>query len=372
MAEKKRRTKTRGNGTGCAYYSQKYRYWVAQVVVDWRYPEDETKPLIPIKKTKGGFKTRDKALQYCPILLAENNSEKPAEMTLQQIFDAWEPWYAPRVDASTMAGYRAAYAYFRKLHDAKITDISAGDLQECMDACPRGKRTHQNMKVVAGLLWKYAKSKHIVSQVESETLYTGRGQSVKREALTDLEVERMRQAIGQHRYAEYIYCLCYLGFRPGEMLEIRKSQVIDHKGRLFIIEGKKTEAGRGRTVPVHQKIEDIIRDRLMVPGTDLVFPMYQFTKPSKKAPEPLFTGFKQMTDNYLRESVFKRICAALGVAKGKVPYGARHTFSNKLKDADGADIDKARLIGHSDYTFTQTKYQTTDLDELRSVVDSMK
>ncbi|MBQ1790827.1 MAG: hypothetical protein II008_11645, partial [Oscillospiraceae bacterium] len=65
----KRRTKSRGNGTGCAYYSQKYRYWVAQVVVDWRYPEDETKPLIPIKKTKGGFKTRDKALQYCPILL---------------------------------------------------------------------------------------------------------------------------------------------------------------------------------------------------------------------------------------------------------------------------------------------------------------
>ena len=51
----KKRTKTRGNGTGCAYYSQKYRYWVAQVVVDWRYPEDETKPLIPIKKTKGGF-----------------------------------------------------------------------------------------------------------------------------------------------------------------------------------------------------------------------------------------------------------------------------------------------------------------------------
>ena len=371
MSEKKRRMKSRGNGTGCAYYSQKYRYWVAQAVVDWRYPDDEKKQLIPVKKTKGGFRTRDQALQYCPILKAEHNGPTAAEMTLQQVYDAWEPWYSPRVDPSTMASYRAAYHYYSKLADQPITQISAGDLQECMDACPKGKRTHQNMKVVAGLLWKYAKSKHIVSQIESETLFTGRGQSVKRDALTDLEVERIRQAIGQHRYAEYIFCLCYLGFRPGEVLEIRKSQVIDHKGRLFIIEGKKTEAGRGRTVPVHQKIENIIRDRLMVPGTDLLFPMYQFTKPSKKAPVPLFTGFKQMSDNYFRESVFKRICAALDIAEGKVPYGARHTFSNKLKNAAGDDIDKARLIGHSDYTFTQTKYQTTDLDELRSVVDSM-
>jgi integrase len=100
--------------------------------------------------------------------------------------------------------------------------------------------------------------------------------------------------------------------------------------------------------------------------------MYQFTKPSKKAPEPLFTGFKQMTDNYLRESVFKRICAILGVAKGKVPYGARHTFSNKLKEADGADIDKARLIGHSDYRFTQQKYQSDDLDDLFTAMKSIK
>jgi integrase len=241
-----------------------------------------------------------------------------------------------------------------------------------MDDCPKGKRTHQNMKVVAGLIWKYAKSKHIVSQVESETLYTGKWKSVKREALTDIEVEKIRQAIGEHRYAEYIFCLCYLGYRPGEMLEIRKDQVIEHKGRLFLVEGKKTDAGRDRTVPVHQKIEQIIRSRLYVPGTDLIFPQYTFAKPSKKRPVAPFTGFKQMSDNYFREMVFKPLCNLLGIAEGKVPYAARHTFSNKLKKAAGEDIDKAALMGHSDYTFTQTKYQTTNLDELAAVVDSIK
>ena len=370
MTEKKRRTKSRGNGTGSAY--KRGGSWVAQVIVDWRVSA-ENKPLIPVKVTKGGFKTRDKALQYCPILKAEYNGPSAVDMTLQQVYDAWEPWYAPRVGSSTMDGYRAAFAYFKNLANTKITDITADDLQRCMDACPKGKRTHQNMKVVAGLIWKYAKSKHIVSQVESETLYTGRGQSKKREALTDIEVEKIRQAIGKYRYAEYIFALCYLGYRPGEMLELRKDQVIEHKGRLFLIEGKKTEAGRNRTVPVHQKIEDIIRARLMVPGTDLIFPQYVFSKASKKNDHiPQLTAFKEMSDNYFREEVFKPMMAALGIAAGKVPYGARHTFSNKLKDAEGNDIDKAALMGHSDYTFTQTKYQSTDLDELAAVMDSIK
>ena len=156
------------------------------------------------------------------------------------------------------------------------------------------------------------------------------------------------------------------------MLELRKDQVTEHEGRLFITEGKKTEAGRNRTVPVHQKIEGIIRSRLWVPGTDLLFPQYVFARPSKKRPNAPLTAFKQMSDNFFREAAFKPLMNVLSIAEGKVPYGARHTFSNKLKSASGADIDKARLIGHSDYTFTQTHYQTTDIDELQAVMDSIK
>ena len=376
---KKRRAKSRGNGTGCAYYDSVHRYWVAQIVDGYRElppfsldNPDNRKQMVPIKKTKGGFKKREDALAYCDQLRARKHDAPELSMTLRQIYEEWEPMYSRRIDPSTAAGYKAAYNYYGSLHDRQIRTITAADLQQCMDDCPRGKRTHQNMKVVAGLLWKYAKDKHIVTQVESENLFTGRGRSVKREALTDLEVERIHQAIGKHRYAEYIYCLCYLGYRPGEMLELRKNQVIEHNGRLFLVEGKKTDAGRDRTVPVHQKIEDIIRDRLMVPGTDLVFPQYVFQRPSKRRPVALFTAFKQMSDNYFRENVFKPICGSLDIAEGKVPYAARHTFSNKLKSAVGDDRDKAALMGHSDYTFTQTRYQTTSEDELLAVVDSIK
>jgi integrase len=85
-----------------------------------------------------------------------------------------------------------------------------------------------------------------------------------------------------------------------------------------------------------------------------------------------FKGYKVMTDNYFNKFAFRPLADRLGIPKGKVPYSARHTFSDKLKDADGTDKTKASLIGHSDYKFTQKKYQSTNLDELKTAMDSIK
>ena len=367
---KKKRVKSRGNGTGCAYYDPAHRYWIAQAVVDYRTPEDLTHQRIPVKKTKGGFKRREDALAYCKEL----KDQKPAfeALTLSEVYKRWDPWYSPRVDKDTFGCYRAAFAYFSTLHGTQIREISPGDLQKCLDDCPKGHRTHQNMKCVAGLLWAYAVDNNLVEKDITRNLFIGRGASVQREPLTDLEVEKIRKEINNDRYAAYIYALCYLGYRPGEMLEIKKSQVREHNGSLYIIEGKKTDAGRDRIVPVHEKIDQIIRRQLYIPGTDLLFPMYQFTRGNKDDPIPRFVGFKQMTDNYFNKFAFRPLADRLKIPKNKVPYSARHTFSDKLKEAEGTDKVKAALIGHTDYSFTQKKYQSTNLDELKTAMDSIK
>ena len=363
---KKRRMKSRGNGTGCAYYDPIHHYWIAQVVEGYKKNSDQKKQPIPIKKTKSGFKRREDALAYC----AELKKKKPEyeNLSLKQIYDRWEPWYSPRVDKDTFGCYRAAFAYFEPLHATCVREISAGDLQKCMDDCPRGHRTHQNMKCTAGLLWAYAIDHNLVERDVTENLYIGKGACVQREPLTDIEVEKIRKSIGSERYAEYIYCLCYLGYRPGEMLEIKKEQVHEQKGNLFIIEGKKTNAGRDRIVPVHKKIENIIRERLWIPGSEYLFPMYAFNHKKEQA----FIGFRKMNDNYFNKYAFRPLADKLGIPANKVPYSARHTFSDKLKDAEGTDKVKASLIGHSDYRFTQKKYQSTKLEELQETMASIK
>lgn len=358
------KTKQRGNGQGVAYLAPNGKSWIAHVTVF--NPKRQ-------QRKKSGFPSKTAALAYCPIMRAEMLSQEPKiePKTLKQIYDEWEPWYEDRVQS--MSGYKAAFAYFSSLHDRLIDTITAGELQSCMDDCPKGKRTHQMMKVTAGLLWGYAFDRKYVERKITENLYTGKGASVQREAIESDEVEEIRKAIGKFRYAEYIYCLCYLGFRPGEMLELRKDQLKhnDDKDIWYLEEGKKTAAGRNRIVTIPDRILPFVLNRAYVPGTDLIFPQYTFSKASKESPIPKLLKLKQMTDNYFRESVFKPMMARLGIADGKVPYCARHTYSDLLKKAEGDDMDKAALMGHSKYTFTQTNYQSTNLDDRNQITKGL-
>lgn len=372
------KVKSRGNGQGTAYQRPGQKTWTVEVVVGWKFQNgDPTKPKRPVRKTKGGFKTKKEAIQYASTLL--NAKPNRVRMTLEEVYLAWKPSYEKRIDASTMACYISAYKHFSALHGCYMDEITSEQLQACMDACTAGKRTHQNMRTTAGLLWKYAVDKNVVDKVITENLFTGKGKSVQREPLTIKEEQTVFEAIGKERYAEYIYCLCYLGFRPGEFLSLKKSHLFcanlaDNPDDApipvwYFVNGSKTEAGRDRIIVVPEKILPFIIERTYIPGTELMFPQYEFTRKSKDKPQELIR-FKEMTDEYFRVHVFKPMMKRLGIAEGKVPYGTRHSYADKLKSADGSDKDKASLIGHSNYMFTQSAYQTSYLSDLKKLVDS--
>ena len=175
----------------------------------------------------------------------------------------------------------------------------------------------------------------------------------------------IRKAIDSEIYAGYVYALCYLGFRPGEFLALKKSDLHQEGDIIYLVGGGKTEAGKDRRVPVPEVIREIITGRAAVEGTEYLFPMYSYDTHKK------FKGFKKMSDAYFRESVFKPLMARLGIAEGKVPYAARHTYSDKLKKAEGDDKAKAALMGHTSYDFTKKKYQSTSIEDLQSVVNTL-
>lgn len=377
MTEQKRkpRPKVRGNGMGCAYQRPGQKTWTVEVVVGKKYPNgDVTKPMRPVRKTKGGFPSKKAALDYVSTL--QMQGDKRVQMSMEQVWLAWKDFYGPRIGASTMDGYYYAYQHFKPLHGVYIDKITADDLQKCMDDCKSGKRTHENMRCVANLLWKYAIDKNILDRNVAANLFTGHGVSVQREALTDREEAIVKGAIGKERYAEYVYCLCWLGYRPGEMLSLRKDQLFcapveTESGMIdvwYFVNGAKTDAGRDRIVIVPDEILPIILDRTYVPATDLIFPQYQFSRNTL----PLFKGFKKMSDAYFRVEVFKPMMQRLGIAEGKVPYAGRHSYADKLKNASGSDKDKASLIGHSNYLTTVNKYQSSHLKDLYDLVNSFQ
>lgn len=362
--------KSRGNKQGSVFYRKDRKCWSAQIVVGWKPPKDENKHLIPIKKTVSGFKAKKDALAALNKLLSGENPIENKTL-LNEVYEKWKIYYSPRVKEKTMKdNYSAAYKHFSSLWYRRMDSITAVELQECMDKCKAGKRMHQLMKVTAGLLWAYALDLGIVKKDVTSNLYIGKHETVPREPLTPDEIKLVKEQIGKQRYASYIYCQCYLGYRPGEFLEIKKDQVktavIDKETIYYIVEGIKTDAGTNRRVVVPRQILSYIKERLETDGTEYLFPMYCYRIHTTQ-----FIGFKKMSTRYYNESVFKPLMEKLGI-ENRVPYSARHSYADKLKHAEGSDRDKAALIGHSDYNFTQRQYQSSPLEDLKAVTDSIE
>lgn len=343
--ERSKGRKARGNGTGTAY--KRGRSWTAKVIVGWRV--DESGKSFPVTRTRSGFKTKTDALEACRELIFRSTAP-PSSITFAALYDQWAEKYSERVTRSTMDCYRAAYKHCRDIQYLRFVDIKGDDLQGCIDRCSAGKRTKENIKAMLSLVYKYAMHNDLVDRNRAETLYTGDQPKGTRPSFTRAELERIREAVGVEPYADYVYSMCYLGYRPGEMLALKKSAY--DAAHDCLIGGSKTDAGRDRIVTISPKVKSILDERLIMPG-EYIFPR-------------LDTG-KRMSPAYFRDECFYPLMKQLGI-EGRVPYSCRHTFSNLLKDVQGSDTDKSALMGHSDTSMTK-EYQSADYESLRALTD---
>lgn len=259
--------------------------------------------------------------------------------------------------------YKAAWKYFSPVWMEKVSDIDIDDLQECMDSCPKGKRTRENMKALCGLLYKFGVPRRLTTINMGQYLIVGRGEGSGKDGIPVQELDKLRQNVGVVPYTDYVLAQCYLGFRPSELLELDVSDY-DREQNAFV-GGAKTDAGRDQTVTISPKIQPII-DRLTA-GRDS---------------GPVFCGADgtQMSLRAYR-SAFYGVLAAAGIdnpieTKGGVerhkytPHSCRHTFATLMKSVPAPDKDKLELIGHTS-TEMLRHYQDVDIEALRRITDAM-
>ena len=128
-ATKKTRVKSRGNGTGTAF--KRGSTWTAQVVYDRVYVADD-KPLKKLTRSKGGFKTRDEALRYCPIL--KNGPQKQKEApTLLHYWEVYKDTHYKSIGKSKQQAYRTAWKKLQHLGVTRIDQLTITDLQNAVD-----------------------------------------------------------------------------------------------------------------------------------------------------------------------------------------------------------------------------------------------
>lgn len=350
---RERSPKKRGNGQGTVLELPNGKY---KTVVTLGYYTDEQGKRHRRTRTRISARKKD-AVAAVPELLNAKPEEKKS-VTFKQLYDRWLPTH--RAGKSTIDCYKAAIKYFSPLWHVPIADIDLDDLQECLDECPHGKRTRQNMKAVCGLVYKYGIPRKVIPEnlnLAQFLIVEGEG-TARRASFSDEEIEAIKKACGKIPHAEEVYILIYTGFRPSEYLSLTADSY--DNAHQTLTGGAKTDAGRDRVVTLSPNIAPLV-EALVASGGPLL-----------KDPSGKPWTLKGWT-----EDVFYPVLEAAGIDNPVedrrhryTPHSCRHTFATLMKRVDGADKDKQELIGHASAEMLRY-YQDVEIADLKRITDAI-
>ncbi len=286
----------------------------------------------------------------CARIMADYNrakgiEEKTREKTFKEVYDLFFEWKYGGKKQLSVASKRSTSAAFRNassLHDKIYSKISHDDYQAVIDDCPL---KHASLELILSLfkqMARFARAQHIIPDCGAvELLRIGiDDDDISGVPFTPEEM----QIIWNHKddpTAEMILIMCYSGFRISEYREIEINTE-----QWYFRGGLKTDAGKGRTVPIHSSIQQLVLNRI---------------RRNKKFMSNI-NAFRADMYNFL-ESV--------GIDK-HTPHDCRDTFATL---GDRFKVDKVylkRMLGHSlAADITENKYIHPELEDMRAEIEKI-
>ena len=151
--------------------------------------------------------------------------------------------------------------------------------------------------------------------------------------------------------------MCYLNFRVSEFLELTADSyhISDAAGIPVFVGGKKTEAGTDRLVPIHPKIQTIVKNCIERHGETV------FCDPQGK----------QITSTHFRKYCFYPAIKALGFPNDLTPHSCRRTFSTRMSAAGARQEDIIALMGHTNFDVDIQHYINQETETLYKAIIKM-
>ena len=127
----------------------------------------------------------------------------------------------------------------------------------------------------------------------------------------------------------------------------------------IFVGGMKTDNGKNRVVPIHSRIQDIVKE------------LYDEAK--NNSSKYLFERSKDLPISY---STFKKkyasFCKNTGIPKSHKLHDGRVTFVTKAKKYDVDEYAIKRLVGHSIPDLTERIYTERSIEWLREQIEKIK
>ena len=345
---RERAAKTRGHGDGTVY-KDKNGKWIAEYTIGW--DTDENGKLTRRKRKKRGFPTKKEAIAYIPQL-KQDLPQQDMNVKFKDLYNKWLTGHTEKVTQSTINCYKSAYKYFSTLYYVEVAKIRTEHMQKCIDECPHGTRTKENMKALGTSIWRYAMQLDIVDRNYAEYIYIKKEEQAEKIAFSKDKIDIMWANVDNVPNLKYVLVLCYTGMRLSEMLGAMTENYYPEEG--YFVTGIKTDAGKKRVITISPKIRRFFADF----GTG----------------KHLFT---ELSAKKFRNDLYYPALQALGLDElddegGHIytPHCCRHTFATLMKNVNAPATDKQKLIGHAKFEMT-AHYTHTDIESLKKITDNL-
>ena len=342
------KTKSRGNGQGCAY--QHHGSWTACVVVGWRTPSDETKKPIPIKRTKGGFKTKKDAIAYCPTLLA-GGVEKPKQAPrLSHYWKIYSDGELKKLSASKQTAYKIAWNKLKPIQELHTDCISIDTLRSTIsEACPTYypakdcKSLLTNLFTLAGA--DGFANKDLPSYIVLPSL-----EEKERQPFSDVEQAALWKLYESgDRRAAIPLLMIYSGMMPGEAFGLRVEN-IDLEKRQILHSGLKTKVRKATPIVIASSIIPVVEDLIANAQPS----GYIFKRVEKEWYDDYYAALKEAG------------CRKL------TPYSCRHTTATALAINENIAPQIIKRVMRWSTTKMLDRYAHANNEDALSAVDTIR
>lgn len=296
--------------------------------------------------TIGYYHTRAEAM----TALATYNGEPTQTPTKAPTFaDVYEKFAETRKDLSYSARSRerTLFKYLLPLQAMPLTAFTTTALDDFLAAAEYTPAVKQRMSIMIRQVFTYAQKKGYLEKNVAENIDTYSKKSapaLERHVFTPEELETLRKT--DHPYARAVIIGCYMGWRPSELIGIRKSDI--DLSDMTIKGGSKTEAGKDRIVPIHPDIWPLVERQLAYSTSDKLFPGTYATYSRY-----YITDLRPLT----------------GVQH--TPHDTRHTFATYAKQCRLDPMIIKRLIGHKINDVTEGVYTHVTVEQLRTEIEKL-
>lgn len=315
---------------------------------------------VPVRESLGCFPTyaaAAEALAKAMFVPTDESQKKQKPVKLQNMYDRFiTSNYYLQLSASAQGSHRGAWKHLSQCANVPVSQVNKDTFQLPINAMHEAglkRETLAKVRNLASLLCKEAMGIGLMHVNYAQLVQLPRSDSEPVKPFSTEQVCRIWKASDAgDKDSMTVLVLIYTGMRPGELLSTDIAQHLHIDGPDWYIQhGSKTAAGRNRIIPLPTILHDIIRT--LVDG--------RTTGPLIAAEQG---GFWRL-DNW-RPRRFNPLMERLGL-HGYTPYSARHCYADLQKRKQVPAEVMMRIMGHSDFSTTVEKYQTTTHEDIARI-----